>query len=189
MAKDQKPREPTWKERAATLTYTTNYPEHEGTEPRPVVGKRCWFEQTTKVLVVYDMRTKVWASDAEKALYEAAGSQAHGAARPARIASAVSMSIEFVVRELDPRGATHYRIPPLSKLRWYRGDKAPAAPKSEAPEKTRVNLSGCVPMKVGNRFVARCSACWARGHYEHAASTHNSMQEAAAAAAAHRCKT
>lgn len=189
MAKDQKPREPTWKERAAAITSATHYPDHEGNEPRPVPGKVCRFEQTTKVLVVYDMRHKVWASDAEKALYEAAGSQAHGAARPARIAGGVSMSIEFVVRELDPKGATHYRIPPLSKLRWYRGGKAPAAPKSEAPEKTKVNLSGCVPVKVGNRFVARCNTCWQRGRYEHAASTHNTMQEATAAAAAHRCKT
>jgi hypothetical protein len=184
MAKDQKPREPTWHERAAALTKVAAYTEHDG-EPRtrPIPGKLARLDDRDIVLIVYDMRTRVWASDAEKALYEAAGSQAHGAARPARIAGAISMGVEYVVRDINAKGGTAYRIPPRSKLKWWRG--TPPAP----PKRERSNEPGCTTFKVGLRIVARCSSCWAAGRYEHAASEHNTMSEADIWAANHRCKT
>lgn len=174
MAKDQKQREPTWWERAAALTKAAAYTEHDG-EPRTraVPGKLARLNDRDLVLIVYDMRTRVWASDAEKALYEAAGSQAHGAARPARIGMSIS---------INAKGGTAYRLPPRSKLKWCRG--TPPAP----PKLVRADALGCTTFKVGRRIIARCSACWAAGHYEHAASSHNTMSEADVWASNHRCK-
>lgn len=184
MAKDQKPREPTWWERAAALTKAAAYTEHDG-EPRTraIPGKLARLDDRDLVLIVYDMRTRVWASDTEKSLYEAAGSQAHGAARPARIAGSISMGVEYMVRDINAKGGTAYRLPPRSKLKWCRGTP-PAASKP-----ARADALGCTTFKVGRRIIARCSACWAAGHYEHAASEHNTMSEADIWASNHRCKT
>lgn len=184
MAKEPKPREPTWHERAAALTKSAGYTEHDG-EPRarPVPGKLARFNDSDLVLIVYDMRTRVWANDAEKALYEAAGSKAHGAARPARIGMSISMGVEYMVRDIKARGGTCYRLPPSSKLRWCRG--VPPAP----PKPTRADALGCTTFNVGRRIIARCSSCWAAGHYEHAASEHNTMSKADTWASNHRCKT
>jgi hypothetical protein len=181
MAKDQKPR--TWWERAAAVTKAGEYQDNEPGAVRPVPGKLALLNNRDRVLVVYDMRTKVWANDAEKALYESAGSQAHGAARPARIVGAISMGVEYMVRDINAKGGTVYRIPPRSKLKWWRGTP-PASPKRE-----RADEPGCTTFKVGRRIVARCSSCWAAGRYEHAASEHNTMSEADIWASNHRCKT
>lgn len=189
MAKDQKPREPTWQERAAKLTAETSFPDHDGTEARPQVGKRCWLHDTERVLIVYDMRTKTWASEAEKALYLAAGSQAHGAARPARIAMSISMGYEWVTRDLATGRPIRYRIPARSKLKWYSGDKPPKPPAEPKPARVAEAGTGAFAVSVGKRYLARCNACWQRGDYVNAASSHNTLREAEAAAAAHRCKT
>lgn len=184
MAKDPKPREPTWWERAAALTKAAAYTDNEPGAVRPVPGRLALLNDRDRVLVVYDMRTKVWASDAERLLYETAGSQAHGAARPSRIDMPISMSIEYVVRDINAKGGTAYRLPPASKLKWYSGT-TPPKPKRERT----ADLGTCTTLKVGRRIIARCNACWIAGHYEHAASEHNTTHEADAWAAKHRCKT
>jgi hypothetical protein len=96
------------------------------------------------------------------------------------------MSVEYVVRDINAKGGTAYRIPPTSKLKWYYGT-VPPKPKRE--REAAVDPGVCRMIQVGRRIIARCDACWARGHYEHAASEHNTTHEADAWAAKHRCKT
>lgn len=190
MAKEPKPRAPTWQDRAASLTATTGYTHHEPGAIRPRPGKLAWLKNTQVVLIVYDMRQKLWASDAEKALYEAAGSQAKGSVGGNRISMPVSNTYEFVVREISAVDGTRYRIPPMSHLKWYSGDRPPVDTTPDDPEhEAKVAGAMAVSMKRGKQWVMRCDACWRAGHHEHAASLHNDPKAAERAAIAHRCKT
>lgn len=190
MAKDQKPRAPTWQDRAASLTAAAGYTHHEPGAIRPRPGKLVWLKNTQAVLVVYDMRTKVWASAAEKALYADATAQAKGSTTENRITMPVSNTYEFVVREISAVGGTRYRIPPMSHLKWYSGDRPPVDTVPADPEhEAKVAATKAVSMKRGKLWVMRCAACWSAGHHEHAASLHNDAKSAEQAAIAHRCKT
>ena len=190
MAKEPKPRAPTWQDRAASLTAAAGYTHHEPGAIRPRPGKLAWLKNTQAVLIVFDMRTKVWASDAEKALYADASSQAKGSAGENRISMPVSNTYEFVVREISAVDGTRYRIPPMSHLKWYSGDRPPVDTTPEDPEhEAKVAGAKAVSMKRGKLWVMRCDACWRAGHHEHAASLHNDPKAAERAAIDHRCKT